>query len=142
MFPLLPERNAERCRRPFTRCAPSRGLYSDSVASLGYYSLLAVGAELKNTFCLARQGYAFVSHHIGNLKIMKPCRLSKKALPHLRLLAFTPRRWLATCTRITWRRAMPRKGRNMENLPISVHSTTMRISWLVWQTMVFQGMNR
>jgi hydrogenase maturation protein HypF len=30
--------------------------------------LLACGAELKNTFTLARDRYAFVSHHIGDLK--------------------------------------------------------------------------
>ena len=30
--------------------------------------LLAVGAELKNTFCITREGYAFLSHHIGDLE--------------------------------------------------------------------------
>ena len=29
---------------------------------------LAVGAELKNTFCVTKEDYAFVSHHIGDLK--------------------------------------------------------------------------
>lgn len=31
-------------------------------------SLLATGAELKNTFCLTREQYAFVSHFIGDLE--------------------------------------------------------------------------
>ena len=31
-------------------------------------AILATGAELKNTFCLTRQRYAFLSHHIGDLE--------------------------------------------------------------------------
>ena len=31
-------------------------------------SVLATGAELKNTFCLTRERYAFVSHHIGDME--------------------------------------------------------------------------
>jgi hydrogenase maturation protein HypF len=30
--------------------------------------ILAVGAELKNTFCLGRDRYAFLSHHIGDME--------------------------------------------------------------------------
>lgn len=31
-------------------------------------SILAAGAELKNTFCFTRDAYAFMSHHIGDLE--------------------------------------------------------------------------
>ncbi len=31
-------------------------------------SILATGAELKNSFCLTRDQYAFMSHHIGDLE--------------------------------------------------------------------------
>jgi hydrogenase maturation protein HypF len=47
----------------------SRGYAPDSV-SLPYDlpQLLAVGPELKNTFCLTRAKYAFLSHHIGDME--------------------------------------------------------------------------
>ena len=32
------------------------------------HPILATGAELKNTFCLVREQYAFLSHHIGDLE--------------------------------------------------------------------------
>lgn len=31
-------------------------------------SILAAGGELKNTFCLTRENYAFMSHHIGDME--------------------------------------------------------------------------
>ena len=31
-------------------------------------SILAAGAELKNTFCLTRERYAFLSHHVGDME--------------------------------------------------------------------------
>ena len=30
--------------------------------------LLATGGELKNTFCIVRDRYAFLSHHIGDME--------------------------------------------------------------------------
>ncbi len=41
------------------------------VAAPGAPHILAVGGELKNTFCLVRDGQAFLSQHIGNLKDYK-----------------------------------------------------------------------
>jgi hydrogenase maturation protein HypF len=48
----------------------SRGYVPDSLPLPGDtpQPLLACGAELKNTFCLAKGGRAWVSHHIGDLE--------------------------------------------------------------------------
>jgi hydrogenase maturation protein HypF len=43
--------------------APNPMVLSDPIPEL-----LATGAGLKNTFCLTRENYAFVSHHIGDLE--------------------------------------------------------------------------
>ena len=48
--------------------------------------LLACGAELKNTFCLAREGHAFVSHHIGDLENYETYRSFTEGIAHLRRL--------------------------------------------------------
>ncbi len=55
-------------RRQFLR--RSRGYVPDSLALpvAAPVPLLAVGAELKSTFCVARGARAWVSHHIGDLK--------------------------------------------------------------------------
>ncbi len=34
-------------------------------------SVLALGAELKNTFCIVRDRYAFLSHHIGDIEYVE-----------------------------------------------------------------------
>ena len=50
----------------------SRG-YAPNAIMLPKISLeiLSVGGELKNTFCLTKEKYAFISHHIGDLKNME-----------------------------------------------------------------------
>ncbi|GAA4209826.1 carbamoyltransferase HypF [Streptosporangium oxazolinicum] len=54
-------------------------------------AVLACGAELKSTFCLARQGHAFVSHHIGDLENYETLRSFTEGIEHLRrLLGITP----------------------------------------------------
>ena len=45
--------------------------------------LLACGAELKNTFCLAKGRYAFVSPHIGDLKNAETLRSFTDGIAHL-----------------------------------------------------------
>ena len=48
--------------------------------------LLACGAELKNTFCLAQGRHAFVSHHIGDLENAETLRSFTEGIAHVRRL--------------------------------------------------------
>jgi hydrogenase maturation protein HypF len=53
--------------------------------------LLAVGAELKSTFALARDGRAWVGHHIGDLRNYETLRSFTEGVAHFqRLFAVTP----------------------------------------------------
>ena len=44
--------------------------------------ILAAGAELKNTFCLSREQYAFLSHHIGDLENYETLLSFEKGIKH------------------------------------------------------------
>jgi hydrogenase maturation protein HypF len=48
--------------------------------------VLACGAELKNTFCLAKETHAFVSHHIGDLENAETLRSFTEGIAHFRAL--------------------------------------------------------
>jgi hydrogenase maturation protein HypF len=48
--------------------------------------VLACGAELKNTFCLAKERYAFVSHHIGDLENAETLSSFTQGIEHFRRL--------------------------------------------------------
>jgi hydrogenase maturation protein HypF len=48
--------------------------------------VLACGAELKSTFCLARGSHAFVSHHIGDLENAETLRSFTEGIEHFRRL--------------------------------------------------------
>jgi hydrogenase maturation protein HypF len=48
--------------------------------------ILACGAELKNTFSLARDNYAFVSHHIGDLENLETLRSYAEGIEHFKRL--------------------------------------------------------
>ena len=53
--------------------------------------VLACGAELKSTFCLARGRRAWVSHHIGDLKNAETLASFQEGVAHFeRLFAVTP----------------------------------------------------
>lgn len=54
--------------------------------------VLGCGAELKNTFCLARERHAFLSHHIGDLADYPTLRSYTAGITHLeRLLGLAPK---------------------------------------------------
>lgn len=46
--------------------------------------ILACGAELKNTFCLTRGNYVFLSHHIGDLENMETLSSFEKGIEHFK----------------------------------------------------------
>ncbi|MCP4417352.1 MAG: carbamoyltransferase HypF [Chloroflexi bacterium] len=48
--------------------------------------LLAVGGELKNTFCLANGRYAFLSHHIGDLENYETLQSFEEGVAHFERL--------------------------------------------------------
>ena len=48
--------------------------------------VLACGAELKNTFCLAKERRAFISHHIGDLENYETLRSFTAGIEHFRRL--------------------------------------------------------
>jgi hydrogenase maturation protein HypF len=49
-------------------------------------TLLAAGAELKNTFCVTRDGYAFLSHHIGDLENYETLKSFEDGIAHFERL--------------------------------------------------------
>ena len=54
-------------------------------------SILAAGGELKNTFCLTRGPYAFLSHHIGDLENYETLQAFKDGIGHYeKLFRITP----------------------------------------------------
>ncbi len=55
--------------------------------------ILATGAELKNTFCLTRERYAFLSHHIGDLENYETLQSFEQGIRHFeRLFRIQPER--------------------------------------------------
>ncbi len=48
--------------------------------------LLAVGGELKSTFCLTKDHYAFMSQHIGDMENLETLQAFEKAIVHFKAL--------------------------------------------------------
>ncbi|MBC8505310.1 MAG: carbamoyltransferase HypF [Chloroflexi bacterium] len=54
--------------------------------------ILAAGPELKNTFCLTKDRYAFISHHIGDLENYETLRAFEDGIEHFeRLFRIAPK---------------------------------------------------
>jgi hydrogenase maturation protein HypF len=65
----------------------SRGYAPNPVISpLNLPQILATGAELKNTFCLTRDNYAFISHHIGDMENYETLQSFEEAITHYQKL--------------------------------------------------------
>ncbi len=75
-------------RRQTATLRRSRGYVPASLAlpHSDHRPLLACGAELKNTFCLARGGRAWVSHHIGDLTNLATLTSFTEGIAHLATL--------------------------------------------------------
>ena len=50
--------------------------------------ILACGGELKNTFCLTRGQYAFISHHIGDLENLETLSSFEEGIDHFKKLFY------------------------------------------------------
>lgn len=65
----------------------SRGFAPGPISSpLSGGSILAAGAELKNTFCLINDKYAFLSQHIGDLKNYETLTTYQESISHFESL--------------------------------------------------------
>ena len=65
----------------------SRGYAPDSLQlPFEVPPILATGPELKNTFCLARERYAFPSHHIGDMQNYETLRSFERGIEHFERL--------------------------------------------------------
>lgn len=66
----------------------SRGYAPEPIKSALKFEtqVLACGAELKNTFCLTRDNYAFMSHHIGDLENLETLRSFTEGIDHFKRL--------------------------------------------------------
>ncbi|MFA5872822.1 MAG: carbamoyltransferase HypF [Anaerolineales bacterium] len=65
----------------------SRGYAPDSLQlPFEVPSILATGPELKNTYCLTRERYAFLSHHIGDMENYETLRAFEDGITHFERL--------------------------------------------------------
>ncbi|MEA2083315.1 MAG: carbamoyltransferase HypF [Thermodesulfobacteriota bacterium] len=63
----------------------SRGYVPEPISlKKKFPQILACGAESKNTVCLTKGKYAFVSRHIGDLRSLESCRFFQMTIQHLK----------------------------------------------------------
>jgi hydrogenase maturation protein HypF len=79
---------ARACRGRPVLIRRSRGFAPEPVVVRGGFPrpVLGCGAELKNTFCLAKGEHAFVSQHIGDLENAETLRSFTEGIAHFRRL--------------------------------------------------------
>jgi hydrogenase maturation protein HypF len=93
IFPALPDAGLTspsmvRRARGYT---PVPALFPARASQKNNQSILGVGGELKNTFCLTRNREAFVSQHIGDLTTAESLKYYENTYSHLlALLEVTP----------------------------------------------------
>jgi hydrogenase maturation protein HypF len=82
-------------------------------------SILAAGAELKNTFALSRQQYAFLSHHIGDLENYETLMSFETGIAHFeRLFRIQPEAIAADLHPNYLATQYARQRAERENLPL------------------------
>lgn len=81
VFPMLAGDEPDTQPQPARR---SRGYAPAPLSVTQHFAVhtLACGGHLKNTFCLARDHHAFVSHHIGDLENYETLRSYKEGITH------------------------------------------------------------
>jgi len=85
---LAPKQSSTQNSRLQIMLRRSRGYAPEPVKTSFHFSrqILAYGAELKNTFCLAKGNYAFLSHHIGDLENLETLRSFTDGIEHFKRL--------------------------------------------------------
>ncbi len=82
-------------------------------------SVLATGAELKNTFCLTKDNYAFLGQHIGNLKNYETLQIFEESIAHFeRLFRVEPKAVVCDAHPNYLASVYARERAQRENLPL------------------------
>jgi len=129
---LMHNRNIHtRCDDSVTRCFDekemiirrSRGYVPDPI-KLPFKSevhILACGAELKNTFCVIREDYAFLSHHIGDLENLETLIAFKKGIEHFKRLFYIEPVVVAYDMHPEYLSTKYAKGLSIKQVPVQHH---------------------